>query len=196
MEQWHPQLELDYWEYHPDKFYLEHIAEKYNFFNVGRVCEAHFKNIVPEIAIDIGGGKLGGALYWYNKANQSYLIDWLAEEFKAMGKIPKHVEVMKADFESLPLAVDVVDIIFAWEVYDHALTLKHFKKGIQELERVLKPNGLLFLQHVTRKVLRRGHTVIVKPEQICEWLGLELIQYKEDHRVDDSIRSYFTFTKY
>jgi len=196
MNDWSKNFELQYWTAHPDNFYLEHVMEKYNYFDVNKVCSHHFKRNAPTIAIDIGGGALGGALYWYNKAECSFLVDSLSNEFTAMGKLPNHVLAVKNDFATLSFPDNFIDVIFAWEVYDHSLSEEHFNMGIKELCRVLKKNGLLFLQHVHRKSPRRGHTVIINPEQICEWLELDLMWYKEDNRDDGSVRSYFIFTRY
>jgi len=195
MKNWSPQFAIKFWGAHPDSYYLGHVREKYNIFNIDNICAAHFKNNSPKVAIDIGGGKLGGALYWYDKAKESYLVDLLADEFKEMNKIPSHVETVKADFNNLPFKDDSVDVIFIWETLDHSLTEEHFKSGLQELKRVLRKGGLLFFQHVKRQTPRAGHTIIVGFKQIINWLDLTLYHYKRECRDRGDARLYFLFGK-
>jgi len=54
------------------------------------------------------------------------------------------------------------DVIFAWNVYDHARSQSHFIIGVDEAKRILKPGGLMFASFPMRNKPRNGHPYCIK----------------------------------
>jgi ubiquinone/menaquinone biosynthesis C-methylase UbiE len=126
-----------------------------------------FKNRTADISIDVGGGKYGGALYFFNLANKRILVDKLASTFKKEVKL-KNIEYVNSDFSKLPFGDNSIDIIFAWEVLDHANSKQHFKEGQHELVRVLKKDGLLFFQNPMRLKPTDNHPVTMSVSEVID----------------------------
>ena len=82
--------------------------------------------------------------------------------------MPFSMNCMRGDFGDLPIGDAVADVVFAWEVLDHALTNNHFNAGVRELCRVLKPGGLMFFNHPLHDEPKPGHTVIKTKEDIID----------------------------
>jgi len=155
-EKWTKEHAMDYMTAHPDGFYLAKLNERYQGFRV----DYWIRNQPADLVVDVGGGVLGGALALTGIGKKRILIDYCADEYEKIGKLPKNVKAVQADFAELPLEDNSVDILFAWEVLDHALTDEHFVKGQNELVRVLKPGGLMFFFHPLRSKPKKGHTVV------------------------------------
>jgi SAM-dependent methyltransferase len=116
--------------------------------------------------IDIGGGMYGGALQFFKGGENRLLFDYLADVYVDRKKLPTDIKAVKGNFDKLPFPDNSVDVIFAWEVLDHALTKDHFIRGQKEIVRVLKNDGLLFFNHPIPQRKKKGHTIIVNPNQI------------------------------
>jgi SAM-dependent methyltransferase len=149
--QWNKDSELLYWDAESDEYYLNRLKTKYDNFSVNALIYEYFAGRPIRNVFDIGGGKFGGALYFYKGEGKKVLIDVLGNEFVARGKIPPDVLVCVSDFIQIPFVDESADIVFAWEVLDHALTWSHFQHGQKELARLLAPGGLLFF-HVPIRV--------------------------------------------
>ena len=103
------------------------------------------------------------------------------DKYLEKGTVPFGMDCIKSDFSDIPLSDNLVDVLFAWEVLDHALTSNHFDKGVSELCRVLKPGGLLFFSHPLHNEPKLGHVVIKNSEEIIkEFLeqGMRIIKQK------------------
>lgn len=170
LENWNPIFELAYWnsKNRDDSFYLYDIQRLHEFFRVEDVANLCFQEREIETVVDIGSGAYGGELHFFKKGNKRIIFDLLCDDYQKMGKLPKDIECITGDFASIPFETNSVDIIFAWEVLDHALSLEHFEKGQEEIVRILKPNGLLFFNHPLVSKPKSGHTVIKTKEEIIK----------------------------
>ncbi|KKN75721.1 hypothetical protein LCGC14_0378250 [marine sediment metagenome] len=189
---WTKEHELAYWNAESDDYYLANIRQKYKLFNVDRVtkdwsgmpddCMTHLKT-----AIDIGGGAYGGALYYFGnnsdkamiKVQHRILIDALTPEFRAMGKVPAYIDSITADFDNIPLKDEVADLLFAWNVFDHATSNEHFILGMFEVKRLLKPGGLFFGSFPLREQPSNGHPVTLTEQLVMRQLTRR--KHKQHH---------------
>lgn len=187
LKNWTKQHAMDYMTAHPDSFYLAKLGERYQGFHVDRWLKARPCDLV----VDIGGGVLGGALAVTSIGKRRMLIDYCADEYKKIGKLPEGVETIRADFAKLPLDDNTVDILFAWEVLDHAVTKKHFDKGQKELVRVLKPGGIMFFFHPLRSKPKNCHTVIKTEAEISK--GFEELEILYGAKEDVNRNRYESF---
>ena len=163
MHKWSKKFELQYWNAEADQYYIDNLRQKYSFFDVDNFIDENVN-----LAIDIGGGKFGGALYLFRDARRSILVDLLANEFRKTGKLPEHVEIIASDFSDIPLDSFCANVIFAWNVYDHANNEKHFISGMLEVKRLLKPNGLFFGSFPLRLRSRNGHPFCITEKMISQ----------------------------
>jgi len=163
---WTPKYELEYWTAHEKQFYLKDIERLHKLFNVTKIIEDYFQNIPISNVLDVGGGAYGGEFNFYSGGTDRILFDYLADTYEEMGNVPNGVKCVKGDFGKMPFNGNSFDIIFAWEVLDHALSVGHFQRGQSELTRILKPHGLLFFNHPLYARSRKGHTVILSREEV------------------------------
>jgi SAM-dependent methyltransferase len=151
---WNKAEEMAYWYAEADQYYFDNIHRKYfNFFDV----DSYFSKPV-DLAVDIGGGRFGGALHYFQeKAKSRILVDVLATEFRKRSCFQYNVDSITADFADIPLKDKCADVVFAWNVYDHADNLNHFEKGVFEAFRILKVGGLFFGSFPLRKQSNNNH---------------------------------------
>lgn len=170
LESWNPKFELDYWnsENRDDSFYLYDIERLHKFFKVNDVVNLCFQEREIKIVVDIGGGAYGGELNFFKRGKKRFLFDILCNEYLKMGKLPKDIDCVNGDFASIPFVSNSIDVIFAWEVLDHALSPEHFEQGQEEMFRILKSKGLLFFNHPLVSVPKAGHIVIKTKEEIIK----------------------------
>ena len=166
MDKWSPDFELDYWRAHKKQFYLDDVERLHKLFHVDELISARFAHTTVKDVLDVGGGAYGGELYFYKGGTNRVLFDYLADQYEQMGTVPSGVKCVKGDFGKMPFKDNSFDIIFAWEVLDHALSVGHFKRGQAELVRILKPNGILFFNHPMFSEPKRGHTVVLSKDEI------------------------------
>jgi len=162
---WTPAHEMAYWKAGKDDFYyLDNLRQKSLIFNVDHFLHMHYgsDSFNELIAVDIGGGAFGGALRFTQGFGASILVDKLIAQYEEMGKLPKWVETMTADFEKIPLMDNSADVVFAWNVYDYARSQSHFIIGVDEAKRILKPGGLIFASFPMRDEPRNGHPYCIK----------------------------------
>ena len=101
---------------------------------------------------------------------QAILVDALALEFRQMGKLPPHIDSIAADFDNIPLKDELADIVFAWNVFDHANSSAHFITGMLEVKRLLKPGGLFFGSFPLRKQSKPGHPITLTERHVMRQL--------------------------
>lgn len=158
---WTKKAEMVYWTAKEDDYYLSNIRFKYETLNV----QEYFPNKV-NLAVDVGGGKFGGALYYFQSSEKKILVDALAPEFRQLGNLPEHIDTITADFANIPLKDAVADSVFCWNTLDHCNSISHFFAGITEVIRLLKQGGLLFLTVPLRDKPNDNHPVCIKQEYI------------------------------
>lgn len=171
---WTKQRELRYWTAESADYYLDNIKQKYSLFNVNEFITLRFgqhQDALIDTAIDIGGGAYGGALCITERlVKQAILVDALTPEFRAMGNIPLYIDSITADFNNIPLKREIADIVFAWNVFDHATNNAHFIIGMDEVKRLLKPGGLFFGSFPLRKQPSSGHPVTLTEQLVMRQL--------------------------
>lgn len=157
MEKWNPEYEMKYWNGVTDGGCRNKIMAKFNYFDVNGVVRDHFEGS-PRVAIDIAGGMWGGALQFFD-AERKILVDYLAEEFVRMGKMPPDVEAIGGSFCDLPLEDESADIVFCWEAFDHCNSIEDFSMAQKEVVRVLSKGGILFFEMPIRPRAIDGHPI-------------------------------------
>lgn len=143
------------------EFDIQDLNQKSEFLQVEKYFKNRFGSFQPDCIVDIGGGFRGGALSLFRGAKHSILVDKIGQELTKLGQMPEHVEVNTADFAKLPLPDGCAEVVFAWEVFDHAYNKDHFRQGFIEAVRILKLGGLLFLVLPLRYQPRDGHPVCI-----------------------------------
>lgn len=176
MRLWTKDHELAYWNAESDDYYLANVLQKDQLFDVSGFISLRFGLLEKRAeltAVDIGGGAYGGALYFMPRVNQSILVDALAPEFRSMGKLPSYIDSITADFDNIPLKDEIADIVFAWNVFDHAANSGHFIIGMLEVKRLLKPGGLFFGSFPLRTEPSNGHPVTLTEQLVMRQLTRE-----------------------
>ena len=151
---------MDYWETYDEQVYISELIKRYASFHVDSIIADQFHDRDIKVIMAVGGGMLGGALSLYSKSGTKVLVDVLGEEFSKLGKISSDILICSSDFNHIPFASNTIDIIFAWDVLDHALSWRHFQQGQAELVRLLAFQGLLFVRVPIR---REGENVFHIP---------------------------------
>ena len=152
-KKWNPKFELHY-QTHCTKEHLVdvQIKPKYDLFDVDTVIKNAFRDRLINIVVDVGGGPHGGALFYCLKGKRRVLFDYLCDEYYKMNvEHPDNIEFVQGDFKKIPFEDSSVDIVFAWDVLDHAVSSDHFKAGQKELVRILAKKGILFFSVPIRK---------------------------------------------
>lgn len=176
---WSGDFEIAYWNSHPDDFYVKDILRLHEYFDVENKINEYFGDSEPEIVVDVGGGAFGGEFQFYKRGQNRILVDILCSQFGKLGKLPGDLKTFPNDFAEICLADKSIDIVFAWEVLDHATSDEHFNRGQQELCRILKPGGLLFFNQPIRSKMKPGHTVIFNEQWIKEgFKDLEILEWR------------------
>lgn len=169
---WSKKTELAYWTAHDKSFHDANILKKYQFFDVDSYYSGQEFEDVVDLAVDIGGGMFGGALQFFFKAKRYILVDALAKEFRILGRLNGSIDSVTANFDDTPLIDNIADVVFAWNVYDHADDMEHFTEGVFEAMRILKPGGLFFGAFPMRKQPNDNHPVCITPNDIYEVFSL------------------------
>lgn len=181
MGKWSPDFEMKYWVGHEGEHYIKDTKRLYDKFSVDKVVEDNLTDENIRIVVEIGGGAYGGALRFFKKGIERYSIDLAMDRFAKMDQIPLGINCIKSDFSNIPINSGCADVVFAWEVLDHALTQRHFDKGIDEICRIMKPGGILFLNHPIREKQKNGHHILVPVELVIGKLknnGMDLLDKK------------------
>lgn len=165
---WNEAEEMAYWTAEEDKYYTENIRKKYfDFFDV----DSYFDKQIDTV-VDIGGGAFGGALFYFLKAKRLILVDALARQFREMGKLQSSIDTITADFTDIPLKDSSADVVFAWNVYDHANSIEHFEDGVFEAMRILKLGGLFFGAFPLRLKANNNHPICITRNLVFKQLKL------------------------
>ena len=176
---WSPEFEMKYWNARNDDdgFYIKDIKRLYDEFDVDKFIVDNIDTSTIKNVVEVGGGAYGGALRFFPLSVKKYAIDLSMDLFLKKGKIPKSISCIKADFSDIPINSGTAEVVFAWEVLDHALTDNHFYAGIDELCRIMRPGAVLFFNQPLHSEPRNGHTVVkTKAEIIAAFVsrGLEV----------------------
>jgi len=108
--------------------------------DMAQVADVFKKNQVQKI-LDVGCG-LGNNLFFLNKLG--FTIEGIDAALVAIEKIKNQAKVQVADFRKLPFAKNVFDAVISVQTLNHGYE-EDVLRGIKEIERVLKPQGLIFI---------------------------------------------------
>jgi len=161
---WTKRSELEFWKSQELSYHIKSIKTKYDNFNVNEMI----KDRQPKVVMDIGGGLLGGALYFYHNTGIKILVDVLGSEFSKENKMPKDILVCTSDFSQVPFLDNSVDVLFVWNTLDHALTWGHFESAQSECVRLLANKGLFFFQCPLRTEPNNFHIATPSKDEILE----------------------------
>lgn len=175
MDEWTKEFELGYWNKQTAKADAVKMQGALQGFPA-----KFFKHLEPTVVADVGGGRYGGALQVYTKGQSRLVIDKLGSEFDELGDLPVGVNAIACDFSEIPLPDNHVDVLFAWEVFDHANTMEQFVAGMRECQRILAPGGAFLLFHLVRPKPQTGHILALQHSDIYDNVTLRKLWRKDD----------------
>lgn len=126
-----------------------------------------FKNKGVKKVLDLGCGTGRHTVYLVKNGFEVYGIDIAPVGIK-LAKEWLEKEKLKANFklgniyQKLPYKDNFFDAIVATQVINHG-KINNIRKSIEEMERILKPKGLIFLT-ARRRRLRNWHTNSIRRE--------------------------------
>lgn len=137
-----------------------------------------FKKYQAKKILDLGCGSGRHTIYFAKRGYDVYGID-MAKEGISITRSWLKKENLKADlkigniYDKLPYPNDFFDAIISTGTINHN-KIKNIRKTIKELERVLKPKGLIFITvRKNKKFKKRG-----PKSTIILWFGKEKIRCK------------------
>lgn len=110
---------------------LEYWMEYRSLDEIKKICMFTDQTRV----LDVGCG-ISSVLHFVD--GERYGIDPLADEYTKLYRYPEGIHIRKGDGEGIPFPNGYFDVVFCTNVLDHTTDPQ---KTIQEIHRVLKPNG-------------------------------------------------------
>jgi len=169
-------IELDWWK--SQSFYGKNCNEKGNpsirayekYRNIVLLAGGDKYSFDGKTIIDLGCGPMG-ALHFFPNTSIKIGIDNLAFNYNQVFEVKKkqHVEYVAADGEFLPISDECADYVFCINAFDH---VDEPNTVANELERILKPKGILFLQ----VEINKRATTINEPHLFSTEIILNLFQ--------------------
>lgn len=95
-------------------------------------------NFSGKSVLDIGGGRGGYSLEFFNDGANAVMLDMTEERFQNI----KHVRFVLGDALRLPFKPESFDFVFCSSLIEH---VKNPQLLIEEIKRVLKKNGICYL---------------------------------------------------
>ena len=142
--------EKDYWKNYSKKSLIKRFGEGYS--KKSKYLSKEFEKIMEfnkkTKILQVGGAALD--VINYIKTGEKYAIDPLADYYKKKFRINyKGIEFKKGTGENLPYPDKFFDVVILANVLDHVHSPK---KVIDEAKRVLKKQGVLYLEvHIATK---------------------------------------------
>ena len=172
------------------KFYRDFMVKKLKFFEI-------VKNENASI-LDFGCGFGYFLNYFYNKGYKN--LHGIDPDQKLLNQIPKQIKTSLQYGQKTNLESNSFDVVFIYCVFHHVGQDKDYFQVIDEVTRILKPNGYLFICEPGRrktfivmefiiKILEmfsqlfKSHDALIKEEK-------NLVHYflKNHHKVRDKLR--------
>lgn len=143
-----------------------------------------FLEIIPENSIicEIGSGN-GKNLQKKNCINLAFD---LCPEFCKITK-KKNIESIISNNLNIPLKTSSVDYVLSIAVIHHLSTHERRIKAIEELIRILKPNGKLLIQVWAFEQNKKSKNQFIKQEN--------LVEFKNSQKTLNEMRYYYVFKK-
>ena len=92
--------------------------------------------------LEIGIGGEGGIIFNLRNNNEVFGIDVSKSSQKNCKNLGINIITQNVDKEALPFGIDFIDVVFAFEVFEHLAAPQYV---LEEIRRVLKPEGILLL---------------------------------------------------
>ena len=172
------------------KFYRDFMVKKLKFFEI-------VKNENASI-LDFGCGFGYFLNYFYNKGYKN--LHGIDPDQKLLNQIPKQIKTSLQYGQKTNLESNSFDVVFIYCVFHHVGQDKDYYQVIDEVMRILKPNGYLFICEPGRrktfivmefiiKILEmfsqlfKSYDTLIKEEK-------DLVHYflKNHHKVRDKLR--------
>jgi len=132
--------------------YLQKIALPQDLMQCVNTLKVDFKRELCGIGIDIAAGNLWAVPYLFNlgKINKLYCLEYSKHRLLKIGpKVLEHYNVPKekivlvfGSFYDLHIKDNSMDFVFLSQAFHHA---DNPEKLLQEIHRVLKPNGIVII---------------------------------------------------
>ena len=142
-------------------------------------------NFHGKTILDIGCGT-GGLSRIVTEEGGSYIgcdfypaILEMAQAFASDLPHPENAQVIRASATHLPLAESSIDFVVAFDVIEHLVGGESWQRLLlQEIRRVLRPNGLLLLTTPNLLHPKEGHTFLYGPQYLPVWLADRYIRWR------------------
>ncbi len=160
------------------KFVNENKARWYYIASAIKKNPSDFKK---SVILDLGNGPCG--LLNASEAFTKIGVDpnnFLYKQNKILYNIPKNIIYLTTHAESIPIMDETFDVITCVNVLDHT---NEPLSILNEIKRLLKPNGLFFLSVDTRKPAETSivHPHAINKSQILRWSKpLQVSSYRDD----------------
>lgn len=107
----------------------------------------------------------------------------MANEFAGMRN--QQLNIMQCDMRRLPLESESFSFVYSYNSVFH-MRKEDVRKSVNEMKRVLKPNGLLFVNFLTLKDFRVGEGIDLGDNQFKQEEDDELVihSYYDHHEAD------------
>jgi len=131
-------------------------------YTMNPLRSAYVKRILAGIGYDNKGKRVldvgcGGGFLAEEAAKYGFETTGIDPSKPSLNEARKHAEMagLAIDYhegfgENLPFEDETFDIVFCCDVFEH---VKDFPKVIEEIARVLKPGGILFLETINKTLL-------------------------------------------
>jgi len=116
---------------------------------------------------------------WYIGSDYFPAILEMAQAFVKDLPHPDKAALIRATGTDLPLASASVDIVVTFDVIEHLEGgIRWQEKYLQEIRRILRPDGMLLLVTPNRLYPFEGHTFLYGPQYLPVWLADRYIRWK------------------
>lgn len=132
--------EKEYWDFVKPYILLESEEKIKKYWNWYLDFLNKYISFEEKKVLEIGSGPNG--MINYISSGDRYALDPLMDYYKGNFKMPRGVKFLKGTGEDIPFKDNYFDCVIATNTIDHVLNPQKF---LQEIKRVLKKGGILFL---------------------------------------------------
>ncbi len=133
--------------------------------------------VKDKIVLDVASGTGYGSQLMAKTANQVYGVDVSKEAVEyAQKKFPApNLEFKQGDATKIPLEDSSVDVVVSFETIEH---LKEYVRFVDEVKRVLKPNGVFVVSTPNEEEYQTGNDFHVHEFEVDEFKDLLAKKFK------------------
>ncbi len=169
---------------------MNNLISAFPLYNFLKYCNA---SSLEKIILDCGAGGINPPLsLFYEFGYKTYGIEICEEQLEKANlfcdKNNINLNITKGDMKEIPFGNEIFSFLFSYNTSVH-MKKKDFLFALKEFYRVLKPEGLCYVNFLSEKCDSYG-----KGNQISEW---EFIQIEDNEEVfychyrEDEIEQYF-----